>query len=63
MSTAHFCLSLVGLISQILISLYKTGEQAPGIFSGVSGAEIRPHSQWKLGDFFPNLEKKIPNHS
>ena len=34
-----------------------------GFFSGVSGAEIRPHSQWKLGDFFPNLEKKIPNHS
>ena len=34
-----------------------------GFFLGVSGAEIRPHSQWKLGDFFPNLEKKIPNHS
>ena len=22
-----------------------------------SGAEIRPHSQWNLGDFFPNFEK------
>ena len=26
-----------------------------------SGAEIRPLSQWDLGDFFPNLKKKIPN--
>ena len=25
-----------------------------------SGAELRPLSQWDLGDFFPNL-KKIPN--
>ena len=33
-----------------------------GFFSSVSGAEIRPHSQWNLGDFFPNLVKKIPNH-
>ena len=23
-----------------------------------SGAEIRPLSQWDLGDFFPNLKKK-----
>ena len=30
----------------------------PGIFSGVSGDEIRPHSQCNLGDFFPNLKKK-----
>ena len=29
-----------------------------GFFSGVSGAEIRPHSQWKLGDFFPNFDQK-----
>ena len=28
-------------------------------FSVVSGAEIRPHSQWHFGDFFPNLEKKL----
>ena len=26
-----------------------------------SGAEIRPLSQWDLGDFFPNLKKKNPN--
>ena len=31
-----------------------------GIFFVSSGAEIRPLSQWDLGDFFPNL-KKIPN--
>ena len=31
-----------------------------GLFSGVSGAEIRPHSQLNLGNFFPNLEKKNP---
>ena len=24
-----------------------------------SGAEIRPLSQWDLGDFFPNLKKKF----
>ena len=35
MSTAHFCLSLAGLISQILISLYKTGEHWE-----------RSHSNW-----------------
>ena len=29
-----------------------------GIFSGASGAEIRPHSQCNLGDFFPQFEKK-----
>ena len=29
-----------------------------GFFSGVSGAEIRPHSQCNLGDFFPNWKKK-----
>ena len=31
-----------------------------GFFSGVSGAEIRSHSQCNLGDFFPNLKKKFP---
>ena len=25
-----------------------------------SGAKFRPLSQWDLGDFFPNLKKKIP---
>ena len=29
-----------------------------GIFFVSSGAEIRPLSQWDLGDFFPNLKKK-----
>ena len=28
-------------------------------FQVVSGAEIRPHSQWNLGDFFPNLVNKF----
>ena len=31
-----------------------------GFFLVSSGAEIRPLSQWDLGDFFPNLKKKIP---
>ena len=31
-----------------------------GIFLVSSGAEIRPLSQWDLGDFFPNLKKKFP---
>ena len=42
--------------------LQMTGEFRD-FFSSVSGAEIRPHSQCKLGDFFPNLKKKNPNHS
>ena len=29
-----------------------------GFFSGVSGAEIRPHSQCNLGDFFSQFEEK-----
>ena len=33
----------------------------PGIFLVSSGAEIRPLSQWDLGDSFPNLKKKFPN--
>ena len=32
-----------------------------GFFLVSSGAEIRPLSQWDLGDFFPNLKKKIHN--
>ena len=32
-----------------------------GFFLVSSGAEIQPLSQWDLGDFFPNLKKKIPN--
>ena len=29
------------------------------IFFVFSGAEIQPHSQWNLGNFFLNFEKKI----
>ena len=32
-----------------------------GFFLVSSGAEIRPLSQWDLGNFFPNLKKKNPN--
>ena len=32
-----------------------------GIFSGVSGAIIRPLSQWQIPTFFPNLDQKLPN--
>ena len=32
-----------------------------GFFSGVSGAVIRPLSQWQMPTFFPNLNKKNPN--
>ena len=30
----------------------------PEFFSGVSGAVIRPLSQWQMPTFFPNLNKK-----
>ena len=33
-------------------------EPLQGFFLVSSGAEIRPLSQWDLGDFFPNLKKK-----
>ena len=32
-----------------------------GLFLVFSGAEIRTHSQWNLGDFLHNFEKKNPN--
>ena len=32
-----------------------------GFFSGVSGAVIRPLSQWQIPTFFLNLDQKIPN--
>ena len=38
-----------------------TGMAGQGFFLVFSAAEIRPLSQWDLGDFFPNLKKKIPN--
>ena len=37
------------------INILITGQ---GFFLVSSGAEIRPLSQWDLGDFFPNLKKK-----
>ena len=33
-------------------------QSVTGIFWVFSQAEIRPHSQWNLGDFFPILKKK-----
>ena len=38
----------------------KKIEMSQGFFFVFSGAEILPHCQWNLGDFFPNFEKKIP---
>ena len=32
-----------------------------GFFLVSSGAENRPFSQWDLGDYFPQFEKKNPN--
>ena len=36
-------------------------DMCSGIFLVFSGAEIRPHSQWNLGDFFSQFWKKNPN--
>ena len=41
--------------------LKRLSLQLQGFFSGVSGAVIRPLSQWQMPTFFPNLNKKIPN--
>ena len=46
------CLFPVGLDVQLLDS---------GIFGVFSGANIRPHSQWNLDDFFSPFLKKYPN--
>ena len=37
------------------------GGRGQGFFSGVSGAVVRPLSQWQIPTFFPNLDKKNPN--
>ena len=37
--------------------LIPSTTEPPGIFFGVLRGEIRPLSQWDLGDFFPNLKK------
>ena len=39
----------------------RFGLGCQGFFSRVSGAVIRPLSQWQMPTFFPNLNKKIPN--
>ena len=39
-----------------ILSLFKI--ETLGFFLVCPGAEIWPHSQWNLGDFFPNFEKK-----
>ena len=33
-----------------------------GFFSGASGAEIRPHFQWKIGDFSPITAENYSQH-
>ena len=35
----------------------KSGSAPSGIFLVFSGAEMKPHSQWNLGAFFPILKK------
>ena len=42
------------------ISIICNPHTARGFFLVSSGAEIRPLSQWDLGDFFSNLKKKFP---
>ena len=45
-----------------MLSLAEVNNQCfvwiQGFFSGVSGAVIRPLSQWQMPTFFPNLNKK-----
>ena len=46
------------------VDLYDHVDDGPrptGIFFGVSGAVIRPLSQWQIPTFFPNFDQKIPN--
>ena len=42
-------------LKDILVNRYKYTQ---GFFLGVSGAEIRPHSQCNFGDFFSQFEEK-----
>ena len=48
MSTS-FGPALVSLVAEVQKKRYNRD------FFMFSGAEIRPHSQWNLGDFFPNF--------
>ena len=36
-------------------------DQIQGFSLVFSGAEIQSHTQWNLGDLFPNFEKNTPN--
>ena len=47
--------------ASVLASSSPTANPLQGFFLESSGAENRPLSQWDLGDFFPNLKKKVPN--
>ena len=47
-------------IHLLILFLKQLSRDWAGIFLVSSGAEIRPLSQWDLGDFFPNLKKKFP---
>ena len=38
--------------------IYVLGINMQGFIWVFSGAEVQPNSQWNLGDFFPNFEKK-----
>ena len=40
-------------LNQLALHFSKEGIDYTGIFFMFSGAEIRPLSQWDLGDFFP----------
>ena len=42
--------------SHVLVDLFLM--RCQGFFSVFSGAEIRPFTQWNLGDFSPNIKKK-----
>ena len=57
--TFSSCMHNRKLFSYFSTKTYVVGTQ--GFFSGVSGAVIRPLSQWQMPTFFPNLNKKIPN--
>ena len=43
--------------NSVLTKLKGSILHSQGFFLVSSGAEIRPLSQWDLGDFFPNLKK------
>ena len=49
---------LSGLNSIDQVDFHCSSLCRQGFFSHVSGAEIRPHSQCKLGDFFSQFEEK-----